>query len=61
MQSPESEFIDEASFQPELQACFFCVVVFCVTSYMDGVIYVYIAGRLYELWGLSSFDRGWIE
>ena len=35
MQSPESEFIDEASFQPELQACFFCVVVFSVTSYMD--------------------------
>ena len=31
------------------------------TSYMDGVFHVHIVGCLFELWGLSSFDRGWIE
>ena len=40
-------------------------MVFCGTSYMDGVIYgvvhVHIVGCLFELWGLRSFDRGWIE
>ena len=34
----------------------FCVVVFCGTSYKDGVIHVHIVGWLFELWGLSSFD-----
>ena len=35
--------------------------MFCGTSYVDGVFHVHIVGCLFELWGLSSFDRGWIE
>ena len=51
VQSREEELIDEASFQPQL---------FCGTSYMDGVDLCAHRG-LFDLWGLSSFDKGWIR
>ena len=56
-----SPVVDEALFQPELKGLIFCVVVFCATFHVDGVIYVDIVGCLFELWGLGSFDRRGIE